>query len=74
MKKAWRFICIGIAVILVSSVFAVLPVSAGDSEANSMPLMEFPRNEMAPDGLDPMDLTPEDLGENLPVNIEGRIK
>jgi hypothetical protein len=25
--------------------------------------MEFPRNEMAPDGLDPMDLTVEDLGE-----------
>ena len=63
MKKAWKFICIGIAVILVSSVFAVLPVSAGDSEASGMPLMEFPRNEMAPDGFDPMDLTVEDLGE-----------
>jgi len=63
MKKAWRFSYIGIAVMLISSLFAVLPVSAGDSEANNMPLLEFPRNEMAPDGLDPMDLTVEDLGE-----------
>jgi hypothetical protein len=64
MKKAWRFIYIGIAVMLTSSLlFAVLPVSAGDSEVNNMPLLEFPRNEMAPDGLDPMDLTVEDLGE-----------
>ena len=63
MKKAWRFFCIGIVVIFASSLFAVLPVSAGDSEANNMPLLEFPRNEMAPDGPDPMDLTVEDLGE-----------
>jgi len=28
-----------------------------------MPLSEFPRNDMAPDGPDPMDLTVEDLGE-----------
>lgn len=63
MKKAWRFFCIGIVVILASSLFAVLPVSAGDSEASNMPLLEFPRNEMAPDGPDPMDLTVEDLGE-----------
>ena len=63
MKKAWRFICIGIVFVFTLSLFAVLPVSAGDSEENSMPLFEFPRNEMAPDGPDPMDLTVEDLGE-----------
>ena len=63
MKKAWRFFYIGIAVILISASFAVLPVAAGDTEANNMPVLEFPRNEMAPDGLDPMDLTAEDLGE-----------
>jgi immune inhibitor A len=63
MKKAWRFIAIGIVVILASSLFAALPVSAGDSEENNMPLFEFPRNEMAPDGLDPRDLTVQDLGE-----------
>jgi hypothetical protein len=64
MRKAWRFICIGIVVVLASSLFAVLPVAAGDSEANNMPLLKFPRNEMAPDGLDPMDLTVADLGED----------
>jgi immune inhibitor A len=63
MKKAWRFISIAVVVILASSLFAVLPVSAGDSEVNSTALLEFPRNEMAPDGPDPMDLTAEDLGE-----------
>jgi hypothetical protein len=63
MKKAWRFICIGIVVVFTLSLFAVLPVSAVDSEANNGSLLEFPRNEMAPDGLDPMDLTAEDLGE-----------
>ena len=63
MKKAWRFISIAVVVILASSLFAVLPVSAGDSEVNSTALLEFPRNEMAPDGPDPMDLTVEDLGE-----------
>ena len=63
MKKAWRFIYIAIAVVLTSSLFAALPVSAADSEVNSMPLLEFPRNEMAPDGPDPRDLTVEDLGE-----------
>jgi len=63
MKKAWRFICIGIVVVFTLSLFAVLPVSAGDSEENNMPLFEFPRNDMAPDGPDPMDLTVEDLGE-----------
>ncbi len=63
MKKAWTFISIAVVVILASSLFAVLPASAGDSEANNIPLGEFPRNEMAPAGLDPMDLTVEDLGE-----------
>lgn len=63
MKKAWTFISIAVVVILASSLFAVLPASAGDSKANNMPLGEFPRNEMAPDGLDPMDLTIENLGE-----------
>jgi hypothetical protein len=48
---------------LTSSSLAVPQVSAGDSEGNSTALLEFPRNEMAPDGPDPMDLTVEDLGE-----------
>ena len=64
MKKAWRIIYVGLVVILVSSMFALLPVSASDSEVDSIPFGEFPRNDMAPDGLDPMDLTVEDLGED----------
>jgi hypothetical protein len=63
MKKALRFSFIIVVVMLTSSFLAVPQVSAGDSEANSMALLEFPRSEMAPDGPDPMDLTVEDLGE-----------
>jgi len=61
MRKAWRLISIGIVVMLALSLFAVLPASAGDSEVSNMPLGEFPRNEMAPDGLDPMDLSASSL-------------
>ena len=48
MKKRWRFISTEVVEVLASSLFAVIPVSAGDSEANNTPLLEFPRNDMPP--------------------------
>lgn len=48
---------LGIVVLLVSLLAVATPVAADG------PPDEFPRNNMAPDGPDPMDLTPEDLGE-----------
>jgi len=62
MKNTWKIVYTGLVVILVSSLFGIAPVMAAGSAGSGSFLEKFPRNNMAPEGLDPMDLTIEDLG------------
>ena len=57
-SKRWRLVGM---LIVVSTVLAVMLPAATPIAASSYP-QSFPRNSMAPPGLDPMDLTPAMLG------------
>ena len=64
MKIVRKLLFIVSAVMLVFLLLSSLSAIANDSQVTKESLGEFPRNSIAPDGLDPMDLTVEDLGED----------